>query len=125
MMNRLDIIRAWKDEEYRSGLTEAERAALPENPAGLVELSHEQMEGAAGGNNAGGLNSSPLVCQVIRSFACPKYSVLPHNCVSVNVCPNTSPVLCKPSVGQLCVRFTVACPRLSHPCRPTGRPHHA
>ena len=38
MTNR-DIIRAWKDENYRSSLGAAERAALPENPAGLVELS--------------------------------------------------------------------------------------
>ena len=37
-MNRQDIVRAWKDEEYRGSLTDAERAALPENPAGMVEL---------------------------------------------------------------------------------------
>ena len=31
-MNCPDIVRAWKDEEYRTGLTEAECAALPQNP---------------------------------------------------------------------------------------------
>jgi mersacidin/lichenicidin family type 2 lantibiotic len=35
-MNRVDLFLAWKDEAYRSSLSDAERAALPENPAGLV-----------------------------------------------------------------------------------------
>jgi mersacidin/lichenicidin family type 2 lantibiotic len=30
------IVRAWKDAEYRLGLSEAERAALPEHPARLA-----------------------------------------------------------------------------------------
>ena len=38
-MTHLDIIRAWKDEEYRLSLSEAERALLPANPAGLIELT--------------------------------------------------------------------------------------
>jgi mersacidin/lichenicidin family type 2 lantibiotic len=45
----MDIIRAWKDEGYRNSLSEAERAALPENPAGIVELSDEDMQIAWGG----------------------------------------------------------------------------
>ena len=45
----MDIIRAWKDEAYRNSLSEAERAALPENPAGSVELSDEDMQIAVGG----------------------------------------------------------------------------
>jgi mersacidin/lichenicidin family type 2 lantibiotic len=39
----MDIIRAWKDAEYRNSLSEAERAALPPNPAGIVELSDDDM----------------------------------------------------------------------------------
>jgi mersacidin/lichenicidin family type 2 lantibiotic len=46
-MSQVNVIRAWKDEEYRNGLSGAERAALPENPAGLVELTEQEM--AAGG----------------------------------------------------------------------------
>lgn len=34
----LDIIRAWKNEEYRLSLRGAEQAMLPEHPAGLIEL---------------------------------------------------------------------------------------
>ncbi|MBV9282326.1 MAG: mersacidin/lichenicidin family type 2 lantibiotic, partial [Chloroflexi bacterium] len=48
-MSNLTIIRAWKNEEYRLSLSEAERAALPGHPAGRVELSDAALDGAAGG----------------------------------------------------------------------------
>lgn len=48
-MTRENIIRAWKDEEYRLSLSEAERASLPQHPAGLIELSDDALDGAAGG----------------------------------------------------------------------------
>jgi len=48
-MSNQKIIRAWKDEEYRLSLSETERASLPTHPAGLVELSDEQLGGVAGG----------------------------------------------------------------------------
>ena len=49
-MSHQDIIRAWKDEEYRNSLSESERAQLPENPAGLIELADSELEAVAGGN---------------------------------------------------------------------------
>jgi mersacidin/lichenicidin family type 2 lantibiotic len=48
MMNAIDIIRAWKDKEYRDSLTAEQRAALPENPAGLEELSEAELGEVAG-----------------------------------------------------------------------------
>jgi mersacidin/lichenicidin family type 2 lantibiotic len=48
-MSREQIIKAWKDEEYRLGLSEAERSALPDNPAGIVELPDPDMDTVAGG----------------------------------------------------------------------------
>jgi len=33
------IILAWKDLEYRRGLTDAEQESLLDNPAGILELS--------------------------------------------------------------------------------------
>jgi mersacidin/lichenicidin family type 2 lantibiotic len=45
----MDIIRAWKDEEYRNSLSEAERAALPEHPAELITLTDEDLGAVAGG----------------------------------------------------------------------------
>lgn len=38
-MSAFDVVRAWKDEEYRLALSEAQRAELPANPAGIVELA--------------------------------------------------------------------------------------
>ena len=45
----MDIIRAWKDEEYRLSLPEEQRALLPDNPAGLLELSDVDLESVEGG----------------------------------------------------------------------------
>jgi mersacidin/lichenicidin family type 2 lantibiotic len=48
-MSQVNVIRAWKDESYRLSLTEGERAALPEHPAGLVEMAEPDQQEAAGG----------------------------------------------------------------------------
>ena len=48
-MSSQKIIRAWKDEDYRLSLSEAERAVLPEHPAGLVELTDADLGAAVGG----------------------------------------------------------------------------
>jgi mersacidin/lichenicidin family type 2 lantibiotic len=44
------IIRAWKDPEYRLSLSDEDQALLPENPAGAIELSDDELEMAAGGH---------------------------------------------------------------------------
>jgi mersacidin/lichenicidin family type 2 lantibiotic len=41
-MSRSDIIRAWKDDAFRNSLSEADRAKLPANPAGTVELTEAE-----------------------------------------------------------------------------------
>ena len=48
-MKARQVVRAWKDEEYRLSLSDAERSALPENPAGTMELSYADLAGATGG----------------------------------------------------------------------------
>lgn len=52
-MSSLDIIRAWKDEDYRLSLTDAQRAMLPSSPVGLIELSDIDMSTLAGGMGGG------------------------------------------------------------------------
>lgn len=47
-MSKVDVIRAWKDEEYRLSLTEEERAQLPAHPSGLIELEDEEMNAVMG-----------------------------------------------------------------------------
>ena len=51
-MNNVDVVRAWKDEQYRMSLTTEQRAQLPQNPAGMVELTDSDLEGVAGGSAA-------------------------------------------------------------------------
>ena len=50
MFENIDVVKAWKDPEYRDSLTQDQRDRLPENPAGLVELSDEDMSSIAGGH---------------------------------------------------------------------------
>ena len=46
------VARALSDPEYRASLSDAERAELPDHPAGSQELSDEVLEAAAGGAEA-------------------------------------------------------------------------
>ena len=48
-MSKIDIIRAWKDEEYCESLSPSDRAWLPQNPAGLIELTEQDLGHAGGG----------------------------------------------------------------------------
>jgi mersacidin/lichenicidin family type 2 lantibiotic len=59
-MNREQIIKAWKDEEYRASLSREELASLPDHPSGLVELTDAQL-GVAGGEQ---------VTEKLWSFGC-------------------------------------------------------
>ena len=51
----MNIIRAWKDAEYRKTLSAEELALMPENPVGILELSEEESSDIMGGN--GGSNT--------------------------------------------------------------------
>jgi mersacidin/lichenicidin family type 2 lantibiotic len=44
-----EIIRAWKDKNFRDTLSDEQRAQLPANPVGLVEIDDEQLIQVAGG----------------------------------------------------------------------------
>jgi len=48
-MSYRKTIRAWKDEDYRLSLSDAERSHLPENPVGSIELTDADLAGAMGG----------------------------------------------------------------------------
>ena len=58
-MTKEQIIRAWKDEEYRAGLDPEEFALLPEHPAGVVELSEHELQQVPG---AAAESFSTLAC---------------------------------------------------------------
>ena len=58
-MSNRRTIRAWKDEVFRLSLSEAERASLPQNLVGPIELSDAEL-GAVGG----GIIRTFLACSV-------------------------------------------------------------
>jgi len=63
-MTIADIIRAWEDPEYRKSLSAEERAKLPENPVGQIELTEDELSevmGAAQSGNSIGCNTKTCV----------------------------------------------------------------
>ena len=65
-MNAEQIIQAWKDPEYRSSLSVQERGMMPDNPAGPIELTIEDLGTVAGGCSFGG------TCSVFTFGCCEK-----------------------------------------------------
>jgi mersacidin/lichenicidin family type 2 lantibiotic len=49
-MSHQEIVRAWKDEDYRLNLREVERAMVPESPVGTILLADANLTGATGSN---------------------------------------------------------------------------
>lgn len=47
-MSSFDIVRAWKDAEYRQSLSTEEQALVPEHPAGAIELTDEELDRVGG-----------------------------------------------------------------------------
>ena len=70
-MSAKDVIRAWKDEDFRLGLSAAQRAMLPDNPVGAIELSDEDLTDVAGAKpsidyrpcTAHGCNTPIILCR--------------------------------------------------------------
>ncbi|HEU5228625.1 MAG TPA: mersacidin/lichenicidin family type 2 lantibiotic [Ktedonobacteraceae bacterium] len=66
----MNTIRAWKDSEYRETLSAEEKALLPENPAGQVELTEEDLLNVVGGNGGGAQTICQLISVCINSVIC-------------------------------------------------------
>jgi mersacidin/lichenicidin family type 2 lantibiotic len=50
-----DIVRAWKDVNYRLSLSPEQQALLPDNPVGEFELCEAELDAVNGGNQGGSL----------------------------------------------------------------------
>lgn len=48
-MKKETMIRAWRDEEFRASLSDAELAELPEHPAGLLDVDDDMLRSVGGG----------------------------------------------------------------------------
>ncbi|MBK8252963.1 MAG: mersacidin/lichenicidin family type 2 lantibiotic [Polyangiaceae bacterium] len=61
-----DIIKAWKNSTFRASLSAEERAGLPQNPAGLIELIDDELEVVGGGTK----NSCTTACPSYKGMCC-------------------------------------------------------
>jgi len=63
-MSKANIIRGWKDEAYRLSLSAEQRALMPANPAGAIELEDAQLDDVSGGASEGPYRpiTVPSVC---------------------------------------------------------------
>ncbi|AFZ34786.1 hypothetical protein Sta7437_1216 [Stanieria cyanosphaera PCC 7437] len=91
----MDIIRAWKDEDYYSNLNQEELRLLPENPAGIIELSDEQMEGVSGG---GLQDNSFAACNINVNF---NFNISVGEKATCNINSNNASV-CISNIGGSC-----------------------
>jgi len=60
-MNSFEIVRSWKDEDYRFGLIA--EPLTQDNPAGTFELGDEELNDAGGGDNP--LNSIVILPPIV------------------------------------------------------------
>lgn len=74
-MKENQIIRAWKDSDYRDTLDAHELASLPASPIGNVELSDEQLGEIAGGDvevTQTGICATSLPCFTVATVTISK-----------------------------------------------------
>jgi mersacidin/lichenicidin family type 2 lantibiotic len=51
MQQNQHLVRSWKDPDFRSSLSAHHAATLSANPAGLIELTDEELMGVDGGTS--------------------------------------------------------------------------
>ena len=66
----IDIVRAWKDAEYRNSLTPEERASLPANPVEPIPTSEEELRAIVGGLMATTTLGGPTRCRTAYPECC-------------------------------------------------------
>jgi mersacidin/lichenicidin family type 2 lantibiotic len=102
-----NLIRAWKDETYRQGLSTQEQAMLPVNPAGAIELTEAELEAISGalGSSGKGIVWEPeeVDGQVEQKIsATTQLGTAPVFTPAAPVCNNTeSPAIAKPTLLDL------------------------
>lgn len=77
-MKQSDVIRAWRDADFRSSLDADVRASLPASPAGLVNVDDDALRSVTGGCGytqcntcGGGLNTRSVDSCVTPPANCP------------------------------------------------------
>ncbi len=75
-MKKVDVVRAWRDAEYRSSLSEDVRQNLPASPAGIANIDDDVLKsitGGCGGStcSCGGVGTNPNFSCVTPPANCP------------------------------------------------------
>lgn len=83
-MLQVDIVRAWKDEEYRLSLPLEVRETIPPSPVGPFELSDQEMTAVVGGD------TFDINCSTI-GFWCSQTINGNGHCGQVTDCMNSCP----------------------------------
>jgi mersacidin/lichenicidin family type 2 lantibiotic len=83
------IVRGWKDDDFRLNLNREEQALLPDNPAGLAELTDAELSGVDGGTEDWSLVT---ICQSHITY-CPTGDFFPCSWFG---CPTWGPYACWP-----------------------------
>ena len=61
-MSSADVVRAWRDPQYRRSLSQDQLARLPQNPAGHVQISDQVLRDASGAGQELGLQTTAWFC---------------------------------------------------------------
>lgn len=87
-MKHDDTIRAWRDDDFRSSLTERQRLDLPDSPVGIVELPEEDSETIGGAFTGPVCATVSIGLGVSQFFQC-NLSLLEGTChfLTLGCCP--------------------------------------
>jgi mersacidin/lichenicidin family type 2 lantibiotic len=83
-MGAEETVRVWKDRRVRRRMSAVQRAALPESPAGPVELSDERIAQLGGGVEGSIISVTLPLCPTMYT-----------GCFSITICPSIN-VVCVP-----------------------------
>jgi len=94
-MKSEEIVRSWKDEDYRLSLGDVELSHLPVHPAGLIELTDAELNGVGGGTEIWSIAAA--ICGPSHlSFCVPTLGYAP--CSWFGGCPTFGPIYCYPEL---------------------------
>lgn len=82
-MSDVDVIRAWKDPLYRNQLGREELKDLPTNPAGLVELSDQDLVRVVGGADDSEVPQTTAPCLATAASVIATVATAASGCPSV------------------------------------------
>lgn len=82
----VDVIRAWRDEKYYRSLTSEQQQSLPAHPAGLIELTDNDIRQVFGGSESSNTGCSKPVFACSESGGCGEPSAATTICVTYACC---------------------------------------